>query len=368
MNSKNITTIITLLLILIFTACSSDSNSLIEDKNLNAISQERVTIKASNAEAYSWKHVSGIEVVLINANTSTLSFIAPDVQAEETLVFELEAVISSVAGNDSIKKKRATVTISPLEITTENNDTNQTTISLKSINLTIDKISLNLDENTTLNAVATYRDNTTKDITDEVEWISTDSNAVEITKHKLKTKQDKNIILQAKLNTVTSNAVALEIYYEINGHTLPPMPDKTLNDSTLLGIDSNNNGVRDDVEIWIYETYKDKHPIHIDIAMQAGRAYKLVLETPERAKEIREIVIAPSHCAWYYQNDAKYFNEPLLVDEKIASPVQGKYFNTKERNDVYWEYDTLLSGGIYSLPKIKDEKSFCDFNTSKYEK
>jgi hypothetical protein len=24
----------------------------------------------------------------------------------------------------------------------------------------------------------------------------------------------------------------------INGHTLPPMPDKTLNDSTLLGIDS----------------------------------------------------------------------------------------------------------------------------------
>ena len=56
----------------------------------------------------------------------------------------------------------------------------------------------------------------------------------------------------------------------INGHTLPPEPDKALNDSTLLGIDSNNNGVRDDVERWIYITYKDKHPIHIDIAMQAG--------------------------------------------------------------------------------------------------
>ena len=167
--------------------------------------------------------------------------------------------------------------------------------------------------------------------------------------------------------TVDTNATIQEPVI-INGHTLPPMPDKTLNDSTLLGIDSNNNGVRDDVEIWIYETYKDKHPIHIDIAMQAGRAYKQVLETPEKAREIREVIIAPSHCAWYYQNDAKYFNEPLLVDEKIASPVQGKYFNTKERNDVYWEYDTLLSGGIYSLPKIKDEKSFCDFNTSKYEK
>ena len=71
---------------------------------------------------------------------------------------------------------------------------------------------------------------------------------------------------------------------------LPPEPDKTLNDSTLLGIDVNNNGVRDDVERWIYEEYKDKHPIHIDIAMQAARGYKLILETPERAKEIHDEV------------------------------------------------------------------------------
>jgi len=63
----------------------------------------------------------------------------------------------------------------------------------------------------------------------------------------------------------------------INGHTLPPEPDKALNDSTLLDIDSNNNGVRDDVERWIYKTYRDKHPIHIDIAMQMGRAPLLLL-------------------------------------------------------------------------------------------
>ena len=34
----------------------------------------------------------------------------------------------------------------------------------------------------------------------------------------------------------------------INGFTLPPEPDPVINNSTLLGIDSNNNGVRDDVE------------------------------------------------------------------------------------------------------------------------
>ncbi len=154
----------------------------------------------------------------------------------------------------------------------------------------------------------------------------------------------------------------------INGHTLPPEPDPAVNDETLLGVDSNDNGVRDDVERWIYETYKDKHPIYIDIAMQAGRAYKMVLEHPEKAREIREIVNAPLFCASYYQYDAEEFGDSVLVDERIDAPVHNKYFNTKARNDVYWEYDGLLSGGSYDLPKIREMKAFCDFDTSKYDK
>lgn len=34
----------------------------------------------------------------------------------------------------------------------------------------------------------------------------------------------------------------------INGITVPPAPDATLNAATLAGVDSNSNGVRDDVE------------------------------------------------------------------------------------------------------------------------
>ena len=155
----------------------------------------------------------------------------------------------------------------------------------------------------------------------------------------------------------------------INGHTLPPEPDETLNNSTLLGIDSNNNGVRDDVEIWIYTNYKDKHPIHIDIAMQAARAYKKVLEEPERAAEITEEVSGAFFCSAYYQHDAKYLNEPTLISEHedITRLVNNIYFNTKERTDTYWQYDTLLSGGVYTIPWSDEQKAMCDFNTSKYE-
>ncbi len=37
----------------------------------------------------------------------------------------------------------------------------------------------------------------------------------------------------------------------IHGHRLPPEPDPKVNNATLLGVDVNHNGVRDDVERWI---------------------------------------------------------------------------------------------------------------------
>lgn len=41
----------------------------------------------------------------------------------------------------------------------------------------------------------------------------------------------------------------------INGITVPPEPDPATNNATLLGVDSNNNSVRDDVERQIASTY-----------------------------------------------------------------------------------------------------------------
>ena len=127
--------------------------------------------------------------------------------------------------------------------------------------------------------------------------------------------------------------------------------------------------MRDDVERWIYITYKDKHPIYIDIAMQAARGNKLVLEHPERAKEIYSKVEKAIDCQAYYMYFAKYYGDPILIkedaiDEYFTSEI---YFNTQERMDAYEEYDTLLSGDSYALPTDQEQKAACDFNTSKYE-
>ncbi len=249
--------------------------------------------------------------------------------------------------------------------------TDTSTTTLQTLTLSIADTTLNKDHNTTLTTEAKYSDGTTKPVTENIEWIATPSDAVAIQGNTLTALKDVNVTLQARYRNKLSNKVNLNIYWEVNGHRLPPEPDPAVNNATLLGVDVNHNDVRDDVERWIYKTYKDKHPIHIDIAMQAARGYKLVLEHPERAKEIYPVLDAATWCEGYYQIYAKYFNGSLLVKEDIDTKFFRKkiYFNTKKRMDAYIQYDHLLSGGIYSTPSIdKNMTSYCDFNTSKYEK
>jgi len=242
--------------------------------------------------------------------------------------------------------------------------------NFKTITLESNATTVNVGDTVKLTTTGTYSDGSSSSAVDEnITYTISPTDSAVVNGSVFRAKKDGNVTVQAAIDGVNSNTITLNITWVVNGHVLPPEPEKALNDSTLLGIDSNNNGVRDDVERWIYETYKDKHPIHVDIGMQAGRAYKQVLETPERAKEIHDTVVnAPLFCASYYMYYAKLFDDPILVHERIDAPVKSKYFNTKDRNDVYWRYDKLLSGDSYPLPDIEKEKSFCDFDTSKYKK
>ena len=371
---------LTLFTTTIFLSCSSDKETLQVETNITAYSEDVVELQSSGAKAYSWRQLSGTDVIVVYANSATPSFITPSVTKQESLVFELEALISQMLNKDITLTKQVQVNVLPKNLKIDTNttskkqketNTTQPTVSLKSLKLTIEKTSLNIETNTTLKVVATYQDNTIKDVTNEVEWIYADKLALDIKNNILKTlHKDTNIFLQAKYNNKLSNRVALEIYIEINGHRLPPEPNPTINNATLLGVDSNNNGVRDDVERWIYEEYKEKHPIHIDIAMQEAKANKKILEIPEKALEIHNEVNRAVDCQAYYKYTAKYFNDPILIQENVLNEYFRSeiYFNTQERKDAYLLYDSLLSGGAYDLPPFnKERKAACDFNTSKYE-
>ncbi len=183
----------------------------------------------------------------------------------------------------------------------------------------------------------------------------------------------------------------------INGHCLPPEPDPKINNSTLLGIDSNNNGVRDDVERWIYKTYntyipckeeivsetlpngmvidgvvkrtcEDKavpyHQIVREIAMQGARAAQIIIQEPEKARETVKYMHAALACNSYFQTWAKYNDEPLLINHYIMNKeFDAIQFNTAHRAKAYAKYNFSLSGGVYESPKHYREE--CDFNVTK---
>ncbi|WP_345984445.1 hypothetical protein WCX49_07325 [Sulfurimonas sp. HSL-1656] len=147
----------------------------------------------------------------------------------------------------------------------------------------------------------------------------------------------------------------------IDGHTLPPDPGEA-GKNTLLGIDSNNDGVRDDVERWIYKTYN--HPIERAIFIQTARAYQLTNADPSRAEENLPIMQRATACVAYWRLNAKadgrsYWLERYRNLYKEIRPIQ---FNTDKRFLAYEKYNNHLSGESISL--LGTSMDNCDFNAS----
>ena len=160
---------------------------------------------------------------------------------------------------------------------------------------------------------------------------------------------------------------------EINGHHLPPEPDPKVNNATLLGVDVNNNGVRDDVERYIYERFK-KDPefsnTKIAIAMQYAWAMQKILENP--TIESKQYMDDAIDCQYYwFSKKNKMINEKIMqisdsdFDKAITMDVQltkwqvghnvfndtglkDKLLNTRQRILQKFKFNEACSGHIFS--------------------
>ncbi|MEA2100039.1 MAG: hypothetical protein U9P72_07910, partial [Campylobacterota bacterium] len=145
---------------------------------------------------------------------------------------------------------------------------------------------------------------------------------------------------------------------------LPNEPDETLNNSTLLGIDDNRNGVRDDVEIFIIGRYKDEHKIVTEIAFQWANAYQRILNNPLDTEINHKSSHDAMDCNFYFKSYAEYYNDPILVNHYIDEEFRNLQFNRKSRVKAYMEYDAKLSGGVYESTKTNKLKEKCNFDVT----
>jgi hypothetical protein len=225
-----------------------------------------------------------------------------------------------------------------------------------SITLNKSNIQLNEDNTTTISVNAEYDDNTTVDVTDEVEWIISNSSIVSIDKGTITPLSEGSTTLQAKYNNQTTPEITLTVYKEINGYKLPPEPDETLNNSTLLGIDVNSNGVLDDVERKIIETYRE--PVKIELVMATAKVGQEILENPVGlAKEHSDKMDRLDNCGSYLENQNISYDglESIRFYER-------NIYNTKTRVRAYLDYNVALSGGVYGSSPADWVAESCDFD------
>ena len=248
------------------------------------------------------------------------------------------------------------------------------TPTLSSLSLESNATTVNVGETVQLFVVGTYSDNSTKAVDENISYIITPSDSAEVNGSVLTALKDGNVTVQAKVGTTLSNAINLNITWTVNGHTLPPEPDPQVNNATLLGVDVNDNGVRDDVERWIYDRYKNSHPVMIPLKMQAARAYQKVIVDPKKAYKTTKYIDDAQNCEWAFTSlSANYFGRKPLVliepEDAIKEDKEMEYvqYNTAQRARAYANYNQTLSGGVFELEDPSEKWiENCDFNTTKF--
>ncbi|MEK7601223.1 MAG: hypothetical protein AAB480_01675 [Patescibacteria group bacterium] len=122
----------------------------------------------------------------------------------------------------------------------------------------------------------------------------------------------------------------------VDGKHLPPPPDPAQVDATIEGVDANGNGIRDDVELAIFEKYPNS-PYTRAAELQYAMALQMYLTevfNSETWKIAAEQKSRGSTCLslTYPRDDLEQFFK--VVDARVGE-VDDLMLNTAERRDHY---------------------------------
>lgn len=127
---------------------------------------------------------------------------------------------------------------------------------------------------------------------------------------------------------------------------LPPEPDRIENNKTLEGIDSDGDGVRDDVQRLIFKTYTStvKRALSLAYAKETRKKYISPPSTTQEARKMVEQIHKVADCI-YSKKGMSFDDRSALIDLLVAS-----HADTSARMKAYLSFDRLLHGESFSLP------------------
>ena len=136
---------------------------------------------------------------------------------------------------------------------------------------------------------------------------------------------------------------------------LPPDPGRA-GKQTLMGIDSDGDGLRDDIQRYIYLTYPDQPNIQ-GALRQLALSFQEILKSGIPSGIERELFAKVSQsidCVHHFKREKLHRTVSLLKAEVL---------NTQERTKAYIVYDKKLSGGVLFLSTLPlgERYKLCEF-------
>jgi len=216
-------------------------------------------------------------------------------------------------------------------------------VQVESLESNVTLVEMSEHNQTRIHIIANYEDNTTEDVTQKASYVSSDS-SVDVDKGIITSNAEGSATVSISYGGKTTT-VQVEVYEMIDGHLLPHEPENP--DATLLGVDENNNSVRDEVERWIYKDMPTYHHPEIErvIAMQKAKAYQMALVDPTNKDDKVYTNIKRARDCWSYYRISK----ALLFDgavQKFGNNLRDTSFNTRIRLRTYLDYDYTLKGRV----------------------
>ena len=297
------------------------------------------------------KHAKKMEVegsTVYKADIKTLSFTPTSFLQPGLYEVELHA-IKAVKKHKHHKMKNITYRFSVAQIPP---------VSLK---ITPTPIEIKEGSALTLKTAVVYDDGSEQILKNGVEWKSANASVLTVETNATATAlKEGETTVTSTYKGLTSKTVQALVYLEIDGHRLPPAPAPAINNSTLLGIDINDNGVRDDVERRIYFHYK--RPIDQVYMMQYATQHLEILKDPVAAASSEKV----QREWWNLYSCRGYLDEQknISIADDSVDFMENVYMNTKDRMRAYIKFNEGMGGGSYSIPfHDKDMKAEnCDFN------
>ena len=143
------------------------------------------------------------------------------------------------------------------------------------------------------------------------------------------------------------------------GNGLPPDPGEA-GMATLEGIDSDQDGIRDDIQRYIALTYPDSQKTQAALRQFTFAFHKAILESPDKASALNntEDMHRAQECLWYIHSRSSI---------KISDSLMAEFLNTLDRSKAYIDYDNKLSGSVFGSKDLDEYKTSCTFDPDSME-